>query len=232
MGSGAGLFWPRCARRTGSGTVVVADGRNSRIVELSPSGEIRNELHALDCTECPELRDPHDVRALPNGRLLVADSASDVVVEVDWKGRVHRLVGPGAPTHLDDPHSVQPLDDGLLLICDSGNSRIVWVDARGKITGELRSLVSGTQQLRLSRPRYAEITEDSTLLVVDSGNNRVFASDPDGNLFWELSTIPGSPLELLNQPRWAQLLSRNEVLVSDHSHHRIVHLARRQAAPV
>jgi sugar lactone lactonase YvrE len=230
VGSEAGLFWPRCARRTRSGSVVVADGRNSRIVELSASGEIRNELHALDCTECPELRDPHDVRALPNGRLLVADSASDVVVEVDWKGRVHRLLGPDAPTHLDDPHSVQPLDDGLLLVCDSGSSRIVWVDASGKIRGELRSLVSGTQQLRLCRPRYAEITEDSTLLVVDSGNNRVFASDLEGNLFWELSTIPGSPLDRLNQPRWAQLLSRNEVLVSDHSHHRIVHLARRDAA--
>jgi DNA-binding beta-propeller fold protein YncE len=231
VGSEAGLFWPRCARRTESGSVVVADGRNSRIVELGPKGEIRNTLHALDCSECPELRDPHDVRPLPNGRLLIADSASDVVAEVEWSGHVHRLVGPDAPTHLDDPHSVQPIDGGLLLICDSGNSRILWVDGRGQIAGELRSLVSGTHQLRLNRPRYAEITDDGTLLVVDSGNNRVLASDPDGNLLWELSAIPGSPVVHLNQPRWAQLLSRDEVLVSDHSHHRIVHLARRDAAP-
>jgi sugar lactone lactonase YvrE len=230
-GSEAGLFWPRCARRTPRGSVVVADGRNSRIVELGPKGEVRNELHTLDCRECPELRDPHDVRVLPNGRLLIADSASDVVIEADWSGAVRRLVGPGAPTPLDDPHSAQPLADGLLLICDTGNSRILWVDARGEITDELRALVSGTHHLRLNRPRYAEITDDGTLLVVDSGNNRVCASDPDGNLFWELSTIPGSPLTRLNQPRWAQLLSRDEVLVSDHSHHRIVHLARREPAP-
>lgn len=229
VGSEAGLFWPRCARRTQSGSVVVADGRNSRIVELSPSGEVLNELRSLDCPEYPELRDPHDVRALESGRLLVADSASDVVAEVDWSGVVHRLVGPDAPTHLDDPHSVQPLDDGVLLICDSGNSRILWVDARGRISGELCSLISGTHQRRLNRPRYAEITDDATLLVVDSGNNRVFASDPDGNLFWELATIRGSPLERLNQPRWAQLLSRDEVLVSDHSHHRIVHLKRHES---
>jgi sugar lactone lactonase YvrE len=230
VGSEAGLFWPRCARRTESGSVLVADGRNSRIVELDPSGEITNELHTLDCTECPELRDPHDVRGLSNGRLLVADSASDVIAEVDWNGRVHRLVGPGAPTHLDDPHSVQPLDDGLLLICDSGNSRILWVDARGRIAGELPALVSGAHQLLLHRPRYAEITDDATLLVVDSGNNRVLASELDGNLLWELSAIPGSPQPRMNQPRWAQLLSRDEVLVSDHSHHRIVHLTRRDGA--
>jgi hypothetical protein len=231
VGRDAGLFWPRCARRTGSGSVVVADGRNSRIVELGRGGEILNELHTLDSTECPALRDPHDVRALPNGRLLLADSASDVVAEVDWNGRVHRMVGPEAPTQLDDPHSVQPLDGGHLLICDSGNSRILWVDAHGQIVGELRSLLSGTYPLRLSRPRFAEITDDATLLVVDSGNNRVLASDLEGNLFWELSAIPGSPVAHLNQPRWAQLLSRDEVLVSDHSNHRIVHLARRDVAP-
>jgi hypothetical protein len=223
-GKPSGLFWPRCARWTPSGSIVIADGRNSRIVELSRSGDIVNELRRLDSSDCPQLRDPHDVRALPNGRLLVADSASDVVVEASWSGCVERLIGPDAPTHLDDPHSVQPLDDGQLLICDSGNSRIVWVDAAGHVARELRFLVSGSHRVRLNRPRYAEISDDGTLIVVDSGNNRVFAADRDGNLFWELSKLPGSPLTSLNQPRWAQLLSRNEVVVSDHSNHRILHL--------
>jgi sugar lactone lactonase YvrE len=224
IGTDEGLFWPRCARRTPSGTVVVADGRNSRIIEVEPSGGTLNELRTLDSREFPELSDPHDVTALPNGHLLIADSGIDIVAEVEWSGRVHRLVGPDTPAGLDDPHSVQSLPDGRLLICDSGNSRILWVDRNGGILRELTALSSNGQHHRLNRPRYAEISDDSTLLVVDSGNNRVLASDLNGELIWVLSTIPGSPLPWLNQPRWAQLVNRNELIVSDHSNHRVVHL--------
>lgn len=228
LGPEASLFWPRCVRTTHRGTLVVADGRNSRIVELGRSGEMHNELCRIRDSAWEALRDPHDVRMLPSGHLLVADSASDVVAEVDWSGRVHRRIGGEGSTRLDDPHSVQDLDDGSLLICDSGNSRVIRVDAGGRIVEELRALVSGPHQLRLHRPRYAERGADGTLVVVDSANNRVLAAGPGGELIWELSAIPGSPIPHLDQPRWAQLVSRNELFVSDHSNHRVLHLKRRE----
>jgi len=63
-----GLFWPRAARRTKEGTVLIADGRSSSIVELSPSG---NELRYLRLCRHDELfimlQDPHDVRPQSNG---------------------------------------------------------------------------------------------------------------------------------------------------------------------
>jgi len=228
VGAEASLFWPRCVRRTHRGTLVVADGRNSRIVELTRSGEVRHELRTLQGSAWQALGDPHDVRMLPNGRLLVADSQMDVVAEVDWSGCVHRLVGLEGPTLLDDPHSVQDLDGGRLLICDSGNSRVIEVDAEGRIVAELCFLVSGPHRSRLHRPRYAELGADGTLLIVDSANNRVLAAGPRGDLLWELSTISGSPIPHLDQPRWAQLVSRNELFVSDHSNHRVLHLRRRE----
>jgi hypothetical protein len=229
-GAAAGLFWPRSARRTPTGSIVVADGRNSRIVELGPEGDVLRELDVLNADGRIALRDPHDVRALANGRLLLADSALDIVAEVDWSGRVHRMLGRDSPTHLDDPHTVQLLEDGQLLICDSGNSRLLWVGADGQIRRELSALSAGSCHSLLNRPRYAEISRDSTLLIVDSGNNRILASDLDGELIWEISAIPGSPISRLDQPRWAQLLSRDEVVVSDHSNHRIVHLKHRKGA--
>jgi hypothetical protein len=225
----AGLFWPRSARRTPTGSIVVADGRNSRIAELGPDGGLLRALDAIDDGRIA-LSDPHDVRALPNGHLLLADSSLDIVAEVDWSGRVHRLLGGDPPTELDDPHSVQLLDDGRLLICDSGNSRIVWVGADGRIERELTALSSGSCHSLLNRPRFAEVSLDSTLLIVDSGNNRVLASNLDGELIWELSELPESPVSYLDQPRWAQLLSRDEVVVSDHSNHRVVHLKHRNGA--
>jgi len=229
-GGAAGLFWPRSARRTPTGSIVVADGRNSRIAELGPNGELVRELRAIEGDGRIALSDPHDVRALANGRLLLADSALDIVAEVDWNGHVHRLLGGDAPTHLDDPHTVQLLDDGQLLICDSGNSRLVWVGEDGRIRRELTALSAGSCHSLLSRPRFAEISTDSILLIVDSGNNRVLAADLEGELIWELASIPDSPISRFDQPRWAQLLSRDEVVVSDHSNHRVVHLKHRNGA--
>jgi len=229
VGGEAGLFWPRCVRRTQRETLVVADGRNSRIVEVGRSGEVRSELHRLESSDWPALSDPHDVRMLSSGRLLVADSAEDVVAEVDWSGHVHRLVGLEGPTRLDDPHSVQDLGDGHLLICDSGNSRVIEVDSEGRVVQELTSLVAGPHRSRLHRPRYAERVGDGSLLIVDSANNRVLAASPGGELLWELSRIPESPIANLDQPRWAQLVSRDELFVSDHSNHRVLHLVRREA---
>ena len=227
----AGLFWPRCARRTPSGSLLVADGRHSRILEIAENGKILHELRTLRTDPPRALRDPHDVHMLANGHLLVVDSPEDLIAEVDWDGNVYRVLGPETEIRLKDPHSVQLLHDGSLLISDTGNHRILWVDRQGNVVRELDTLSSGHERYRLSRPRYAEIGPGATLLIVDSGNNRVFASDLEGNLVWELSRIPGSPLERLNQPRWAQLLARDEVLVSDHTHHRIVHLKRRADTP-
>jgi hypothetical protein len=61
-------------------------------------------------------------------------------------------------------------------------------------------------------------------VVADTGNNRVLAAEASGKLLWELSTIPGTPRPFLNQPRWAQLAGRNEVIVCDHCHHRVLRL--------
>jgi hypothetical protein len=59
---------------------------------------------------------------------------------------------------------------------------------------------------------------------VDTANNRVLAANADGQLVWLLSAVPDSPISTLDQPRWAHLLARNEVLICDHYNHRILHL--------
>ncbi len=79
---------------------------------------------------------------------------------------------------------------------------------------------------RFNRPRYAELTDDGSWLVVDTGNNRVLGADPDGEHAWELSRLPDSPIGWINQPRWARQVAPDELLVTDHLHHRVLHLQR------
>jgi outer membrane protein assembly factor BamB len=224
IGDSTPLFWPRAARHLASGGLLIADGRNGRVIQVSAQGEILNMLGELDLLHCRRLKDPHDVRLLPDGRLLLVDPSNNLVVMADWTGHVSWSAGTEATVKLKDPHSAQLLTDGTVLICDSGNHRLLYVDENGKAVRCVESFYGGKECFKLNRPRYAEVGRDNVLVVVDTANNRVLAADIGGELVWTLSTIPCSPIATLDQPRWAHLVSRDEVLVCDHYNHRILHL--------
>lgn len=223
---GAGLFWPRCVRQLPSGHYLIADGRNSRILELDATGRLHRELTSVSIAGDTALGDPHDVRLLKNGNLLVADASRDLVFEADWSGRVVWSVGGQGGVSLNDPHSAQRLPSGETLICDTGNDRVIRVDASGKVVHLLEAIRAPSQWFRLMRPRYSEAAGDGTLIIADADNNRVAASTLTGECRWVLGVIPHHRLPSLNQPRWVQAVSADELVVSDTLHHRILHLRR------
>jgi len=227
---GTELFWPRCVRKLSSGHYLIADGRNSRILEVSATGKVCRELRCLRLGGQVPLGDPHDVRQLDNGRLLVVDAASNLVIETDWLGQVYWAAGDQDGIVLNDPHSAQRLPTGDTLICDTGNSRLIRVDDSGKIVHTLETIRAASHRFRLIRPRYCEVAGDGVLVIADSDNNRILASTLEGEYLWVLSSIPDSRLPSLDQPRWIHAISTNELIVSDHRHHRILHLRRTNAA--
>lgn len=226
---GTELFWPRCARQSPSGHYLIADGRNSRILEVSPTGEVGRELRCLQLGGTLPLGDPHDVRWLDDGKLLVVDAARNLVIETDWLGQVYWVAGDQDGIVLNDPHSAQRLPTGDTLICDTGNSRLIRVDSRGNIVHTLETIRASSHRFRLIRPRYCEVAGDGVLMIADSDNNRILASTLEGEYLWVLSSIPDSRLPSLDQPRWIHAISTNELIVSDHRHHRILHLRRTDA---
>jgi len=212
-----------------TGTVLIADARHSRILEVSPTGQVLNRLCHDQLEGAPPIRDPHDIRMLATGHLLITDASGDLVIETDWRGRVHRLIGADEKVTLKDPHSAQALSDGTIMICDTGNNRIVFVDEAHESVNELEAIHGDTGWMRLHGPRYAEISDEQFLVIVDTGNNRILGCTVGGTLIWELCRVPESPLPGLHQPRWAHLRGRDEVIVCDHYNHRIVHVKRAPA---
>ena len=222
-----GLFWPRCVRQLPSGSLLIADGRRGRVVEVAQNGQVLNQLAELKSVRFKRLGDPHDVRMLSNGHLLITDSSQDVVLEVNWSGNIQRIIGDAETVDLDDPHSAQQLGDGRIVICDTGHHRVVYVDEQGICVESIDMIVSDSFVLKMNRPRYMEMTSEGTMIIVDTGNNRVLAATPSGQLLWLISDLPDSPLPRLYQPRWATQVSPDEVVVCDHFHHRMVRLRRR-----
>lgn len=222
----ADLFWPRCASRSREG-IVIADGRRSRIVEVAWDGKILRSLDVLRKSgSLIELSDPHDVRQLKNGNLLITNTGGNCIVEANWQGDVLWSVGMNDGLNLSDPHSAQLTDDGWVIISDPGNHRIVAWNRENSRWYSLESLTGPDCIYRFQSPRYAELDPELGLMIVDTGNNRILAGTSDGQFLWQCDRIPGSPITTLLHPRWAQWISKREFIVNDHFHHRIVHLQR------
>ena len=220
----AKLFWPRCARTLPSGNLLIADARHGRIVELSPEGRILRQLDEVKNHGVHKLDDPHDVRLLPNDHLLITDSTENVVLEADWSGTYFRSVGAKQGIPLKDPHSAQQLHDGTWVIADTGHHRILFVGSNDQIVGTIDTVRGDATCWRLHLPRYAEVAANGTLVITDTGQNRILGATMDGGFLWELSHIAATSLSFLNQPRWATMVGSRDLLVSDHFHHRILHL--------
>lgn len=218
------LFWPRAARLTSGGSVVIADGRNSRVLEVSMDGQVIHELREILWNgQRISLKDPHDVRLMEPTGVLVVDSSLDLVFESAWDGTTNWVIGLDG-VGLNDPHSAQHTPDGQVIISDSGNHRILFVNPDTGQYSELNTVKNGKVITRFDYPRYAEMSDDGTLVVVDSGNNRVILCGRNGEMYDEIDHINNSPFPSFEYPRWAHILGEKEVLVTDHFHHRIVHL--------
>ena len=221
------LFWPRCVRRLAEGGCLVADARNGRILETTDLGDVVHQLSSFewDGTRRP-LKDPHDVRMLPNGHLLICDSPHNLVIEVDWSGRAYRVIGDRDDVLLKDPHSAQQLPDGSVLITDTGNHRLLLVNTYGHMTQSIQAIRKADRVYRLHQPRYAEAAVDGIVVVADTAQNRILGCTLTGEFHWEFSSVPNSRLSGLSQPRWATMVNSGELVVCDHFHHRIVHVKR------
>jgi len=228
VSEGRGLAWPRAAHRTSRGTLIVADGLNSRVLEVTMKGHVLRELHTMRYRgKTISLQDPHDARELPNGNLLITDAAQNLVLELDWDGRAAWVIWNDSDKTLDDPHSAQLMPDGRIMISDCGHHRILFVNPATGIMQSLSGYSDGREEIRLTFPRYSDIAANGTLVIADTFNNRVLAVDPGGNVHWVLSNVPDSPISTLQHPRWAHLIDDNEIVISDHFNHRILHLRRR-----
>ncbi|WP_327714059.1 NHL repeat-containing protein [Streptomyces sp. NBC_00490] len=220
--SEAVLDWPRFATSTAGG-VVVADGRQSRLLFLDRDGTPQGTLSGWRPRGAGAVRpfgDPHHVvvTSVSPLEMLVTDSDTGTVVRMDRRGNAtwwHE--------GLTDPHMALPLPDGAVLVCDTGADRLVRVSQDGR-----RSTWLGPEEVRaatgrpLRQPRAMARLNDTALLVVDTGQHRVLYVGPDGgirSLSPLLEHIAGS----LFFPRYVDV-DRDErtMLLSDFDNSRLV----------
>ena len=176
-GNGPGQFAePRGVAADASGSLYVADTKNSRIEVFDANGNFVRSFGVKGPGD-GQLNEPCGVAIGPGGEVFVADT---------WNHRVARF-GPGGewrgvwvdPEHgFFGPRSLV-VSGGSLFVSDTGNKRIVRFDAS---TGAVlaRWGGAGTGQGQFVEPVGLAADPSGRIYVADTGNHRVQVFDADG----------------------------------------------------
>ncbi|MCW2620416.1 MAG: hypothetical protein JWL64_18 [Frankiales bacterium] len=204
------LRFPGKVAVTAGGTLVVTDTAHHQVVELAPDG--RTELARVGTGErglvdgaAPRFAEPQGVCVLPDGTVLVADTANHVLRAVDLaEGTARTVAGtgalwrPGDPTEgpardvaLSTPWDVEPYD-GVVVVAMAGTHQLWAYD------GERVRVLAGTtgEGLRDGPALLAYLAQPSGLAA---GSDRLWFVDAEtSSLRWyragEIGTAVGTGL--------------------------------------
>jgi len=142
--------------------------------------------------KAPEKTEVHACQPLPKGRVLLAETGTARIIEVDREGKIAKEVklfpGPKVSTH-DQFRGTRKTRNGHYLICFKGDHKVVEVDGDGKVLREIP--VDGDVHEVIPLPK-------GHLLLSCGEGRKVIEIDGAGKTVWELNQndLPGNPLQL------------------------------------
>ena len=114
---------------------------------------------------------PHDIEAVPDGRVVIADPGNDRLQILDTDFGFIGTVG-GPEFGFDEPKYFTIDDKGWIYLADEYNDRIVILDRNYRRRGILASSRVETGRSALDHPEGVEIA-GNRLWVSDTGHNRI-----------------------------------------------------------
>ena len=202
-GSGPNQLWnPDDAMMLPDRTVIAADIKNCRLVDLSPTspGPVWTLGTLGACAHNPPGRfgSPNGVFPLPNGHFLVTEINGSWVDEIDRTGHVYWSTHLPGVTYPSDSSQYKP--GQYLTVGYTNPGQVVIFDASGTALWRWNP-TSGDG--KLSHPSLAEGLPNGDILLNDDDNHRVIVLDPVQNkIVWQYghTGVAGSGPGYLNTP--------------------------------
>lgn len=213
-----------------SGHILIADYKNSRVIELNGTGQITWQVGAKDKKD---LVHPYSAVRLRSGTTLITDADEDRVLEFSKTGRVYWELKNREgfkDMYLRRPVHAIRLLNGNTLVVDQGNHRVFEVNHQDKIVWQYGTTASvGATDQRLYSPSYAQRLSNGNTLITDSDNHRIIEINSDDQIVWQygnsknkLGSGHGSNRDQLNMPMFGIKLENNNVLIVDSGNKRII----------
>jgi len=174
LSDGSKLSYPNDAHHMPSGTFVITDRNNNRVVEADRKGRIIKQFK--------NLKHPHNGEFLPNGNLLFANSDANLVMEVDLTGNIVWSYGNSHLESLNWPRDADRLTNGNTLITDSKNHRVIEVTPENEIVW--------TYQMDKHGHLYeADRLPNGNTIISVQQRFKVIEVDPAGNIVWSFKNF-------------------------------------------
>ena len=202
-GSTAGYLWnPDDAMILRDGTVISADIKNCRLIEIPDSGEAVSwqEGVVASCTHNPprQYGSPNGVFPMPNGHLLVTEINGDWVDEIDTSGHLYWTTHPPQVYYPSDSNQIG--SDRYLTVDYSSPGQAVIFDQAGQALWRYAP-TSGPGEL--NHPSLGMALPNGDILLTDDHNHRVIVINPSTNqIVWQYGHdgISGSAPGYLDNP--------------------------------
>ncbi len=185
---------------------------SASVVEFDAGGAVQRHFGGAPAQQ-QWLSFPRSLDVSKEGRLLVADTARNRVVEVA-NGKATPRPFAGA-TPLFWPRSASWLSNGAVLIADGRNGRLLEVSDDGTPRREMSLLKSIGP---LGDPHHAVGLENGNLLFVDSDLDLVAEATWSGEVVWALDSGPPCHLK---DPH-SVFLHANRLVISDSQRDRVL----------
>lgn len=243
QGSGANqLSEPSAAIRLDSGSLLVADTGNQRVLEIDPMKNILWHYRPGGVKGGTAVRDPVGVWRGPDGKTLIAGRTGVIEVDADsritwefhygggareamaapWEVAGTQASGPAAATPVSNAQDLPVNLPNSFLIVDRVRNRLVEVDRKNQIIWQFTGSVGGERN-RLERPHYAAKLANGNTLVADTGHHRV-VEVRDNAIVWQFGkrAEEGNSLKHLSGPRSAERTPDGTIIVADTGNRRIL----------
>lgn len=202
-GSGPNQLWnPDDAMVLPDGTVIAADIKNCRLVDLSSTspGPLWTLGTPGSCVHNPPARfgSPNGIFPLPDGHFLVTEIRGSWVDEIDRTGHVYWSAHVPGATYPSDSNQYKP--GQYLSVSYTNPGLAVIFDSSGKA---LWSWSPSSGPGKLDHPSLAEGLPNGDIMLNDDFNHRVIVIDPVQNkIVWQYghTGVAGSGPGYLDNP--------------------------------
>lgn len=163
------LFWPRCSIKNSDDEIIIADGKNNRIMFIDDKTlQIKKVIdYYYEQGNRMTIIDPHDIKINPKTNLLLITlSGNNRVIEMTSDGELIESYD-----NLNDPHSAYYFSNGIIIANTEDNNIVIYYfSGKKEIINNFKSTNSCCDAFK--RPRYA-LPYKNGFLILDTDNQRI-----------------------------------------------------------